>query len=373
MSLLPIQTAQLSSGAQLAYTDSWSSLPASERPNEFTTIFALHGVGFNSAVWTPILPLLPPSIRFIAYNQRSYKGSSQAVEIKEPGGVDAAAQYFVDMLDMFEFCVEELGAKKVEEGGVVLLGWSKGTVSLISLLSLLHASAPPAASGTFASSLPSLLPSPEDGLIPHASLLTTHLRSIILYEPPSIAVGAPPTPDVLTHMFPLLPPATPTQEEWVAGFTAWVGLYSNAPAGSSEPPTSSLPASGLAAFSPELLEATYEPTAIQHNASWGPVADYTALGAWAKAALAPPLSPAVPLGLVYGERTMEGCLVGAKTIEDWWGVKAGEGVVKAGEEDGGRKRKTAVRSIPLTNHFAHVHEPEKFVKALMELVEELGQ
>jgi hypothetical protein len=72
-------------------------------------------------VWTPLLPFLPPTLRFVAYNQRGYTGSSPAFDIKREGGVDAAGAYLSDAMEFFRFAVEELGAKTVEEGGVVLL------------------------------------------------------------------------------------------------------------------------------------------------------------------------------------------------------------------------------------------------------------
>lgn len=76
---------------------------------------------FVADVWTPLLPFLPTNVRFVAYNQRGYTGSSPAFEIKEEGGVDAAGAYLSDTMEFFRFVVDELGAKKVEDGGVVLL------------------------------------------------------------------------------------------------------------------------------------------------------------------------------------------------------------------------------------------------------------
>jgi pimeloyl-ACP methyl ester carboxylesterase len=148
---LPYRTAQITPETHLAYIDSWHDreLPL---PTRYTTIVALHGVGFNSsalysycnltyqilttlssfspfrytsAVWTPLLPSLPPSIRFLAYNQRSYAGSSPAFEAKPVGGTDATAAYLGDLLAFIKFAAEELGVPGVDDasgaGGISLL------------------------------------------------------------------------------------------------------------------------------------------------------------------------------------------------------------------------------------------------------------
>ncbi|GAA5877031.1 hypothetical protein JCM8547_007497 [Rhodosporidiobolus lusitaniae] len=362
MTLLPLQTVTLPSGTQLAYTDSWHDHPRSKRPREFTTIISLHGVAFNSVAFEPLIPHLPSSIRLIAYNQRDYKESSPAFEPKEPGGVDATAQYVVDLAEFFKFVVEEKGAKRMEEGGVVLLGWSKGTVPLVALLSLLHHDPPSSfPSGSFVSALPS-------GITFHLSLLTSHLHSVLLLEPPSLALGLPPTSDIISNLAHIFPPATPTADEIISAVESWVVQYGDPPAGSAEPPTSALPPSGLDCLSPEVQGASYEPRTILHGFTWWTAADNAGQQEVAKKALA---RPAVPVGLIFGGRTLESFLSAVKTIEGWWEEGKKEGQKE--EEDGKEMSRTAVRSIPLTNHFAHAQEPEKFVKAVVELIEELGE
>ncbi|GAA5853499.1 hypothetical protein JCM8547_002479 [Rhodosporidiobolus lusitaniae] len=358
--MLPLETATLPSGTNLAYTDSWSALAPADRPSKFTTLVALHGVGFNSAVWTPLLASLPPHLRLIAYNQRSYTGSLAAFEGKEAGGVDATAQYLVDLMEFLGFVVEELGAKEKEAGGVVLLGWSKGTVLPISLLSYLHSSSSSPLSST-SSYLSHLPPS-----LPHFSLLTTHLRSILLFEPPGSAFGRAPTSDYTTAMAAVSPPNSATPTEFAEAFAGWIGQYSPPSSSHDQTPVEKLPASGLAALSPDVLAASWEPGQVAHGFSWRLSASAGEVQALSKLALAPEgREVAVPVGLVYGGRTVGYCLDAAELVKGWWGVEGNEG-------EGEGKKRTAVKVIEGTNHFAFVHKPEEFVKVVLELVEELG-
>ncbi|GAA6022948.1 hypothetical protein JCM10207_007726 [Rhodosporidiobolus poonsookiae] len=357
MSLPPLHTAHLPNGLHLAYLDSFDLLHPDERPEEYTTVVGLHGVGFNSAVWTPLLPHLPPSIRFLAYNQRSYAGSSPAFSPTQPGGVDAMAAYVGDLMQFVGFAVQELGVREKKdggEGGIVLLGWSKGTTPLISLLSLLHipsssSSAPSSTSFAAYLSQPPF-PSPLDAL---DGLLASHLRSILLFEPPGSAFGRPPTADYTEAMAAVSPPNTSSPEEFAEAFAGWIGQYSGAADG--------LPASGLAALSPEVLEAAWEPACVAHGFAWRVAAGADEVGALARLALAPPggeVSLALPVGFVYGARTVEYCLDAKEVVRGWW--------------EGEKVGRTAMRCIEGTNHFAFVHRPREFAQAVQGLIRELA-
>lgn len=250
---------------------------------------------------------------------------------------------------------------------LIVQGWSKGTTPLMSLLAFLHLSSSPT-STSFAGHLP------LSGL-PHLSLLTTHLRSILLFEPPGSALGRLPTSDYTGAMAAVSPPNTSTPSEFADAFAGWIGGYSD-PTSASPAEVSSLPPSGLEALSPEILAAAWEPSLVAHGFSWRLAATGPEVASLAKTALAPPLSPAVPIGLIFGGRTNGYCLDAAATIEELWGVKGTVAGVKgesSGEEQEQKvKSKTAIRKIEHSNHFAFVHEPEAFVKTVVELIEELG-
>lgn len=78
-----------------------------------------------AAVWTPLLPSLPTSVRFLAYNQRSYAQSSPASSAKEVGGVDATAQYLCDLMNFVQWAIDSLHLpaldEQTQEGGIVLM------------------------------------------------------------------------------------------------------------------------------------------------------------------------------------------------------------------------------------------------------------
>ncbi|BGP12987.1 hypothetical protein JCM10213v2_000904 [Rhodosporidiobolus nylandii] len=328
MSALSI--AQLDNGLELSYLDSWASLEPSARPGRHTTLVCLHGVGFNSAIWQPLLPSLTPSIRLLAYNQRSYADSSPAFPIRENGGVDAAAAYLVDLMRFLDFAVRELGIKEKEEGGVVLM--------------------PAAAAPAEESFLTHLPPS---GL-PYASLLDSHIRSLLLFEPPGSAFGRAPTVDYTGAMAAVSPPNIATPEHFAEAFAGWIGGYS-APSKPGEPAVTELPPSGLAALSPELLREAWEPQAVAHGFAWRMAASPAVVSSLALSTLR---NPALPVGLVYGGRTVGYCLDTAALLSELW------------REEVGRGRK-GIRKVEGTNHFAFVHKPVDFVDAVVELIDEL--
>ncbi|BGP05039.1 hypothetical protein JCM10049v2_000843 [Rhodotorula toruloides] len=363
MSAPEFQQARISDDLTLAYVDSWHGRAKGDLPERYTTVVGLHGVGFNSAVWTPLLPALPSSIRFLAYNQRSYARSSPAFDATQPGGTDATATYLCDLMEFLRFAVDELGVQGVDEetheGGIVLLGWSKGTVLCFSLLSLIHLTSSPSPT-SFLAHLPS------SGL-PHASLLRTHIRSLILFEPPGSALGRPPTSDYTNAMKAVSPPNSSTPTEFAEAFAGWIGMYAPS-ASADEVAEELLPPSGLDALGPELRKVAWEPACVAHGFSWRLAEGAEEVQRLAESALKPTGGVALPVGLIYGTRTNGYCLDAARTVEGWWGIS--DDAQDGGEEQA--KRKTAVRKVPGTNHFAFIHEPEAFAKAVIELVDELS-
>ncbi|GAA5974058.1 hypothetical protein JCM11641_008237 [Rhodosporidiobolus odoratus] len=357
MTLLRYQLARLASGIELSYIDSWSSLAPSERPTTCTTLVGVHGVGFNSAVWTPLLPSLPPSIRFIAYNQRSYTGSSPALQAEVEGGVDVTAAYLEDLIGFLEFLVREEGVKgKNEGGGIALLGWSKGTVLPLSLLSYLSttssSSSAQQSTTSFLSHLASTLPA-------LTALVNSHLTSLLLFEPPGSALGRAPTADNTTAMSSVSPPNSSTPAQFAEAFAGWIGQYSPpSTSSSSEPAVADLPPSGLAALSSDVLEASWQPEAVAHGFSWRLAGSATEVANLTRSALA---TAQLPVGLIYGGQTVRYCLEAAAEIERIWKEEKREGA-----------KKTAVRRIEGTNHFGFVHKPREFVQAVVELIEKLG-
>lgn len=239
-------------------------------------------------------------------------------------------------------------------------GWSKGTVLCFSLLSLIHLTSSPSPS-SFLAHLPA------SGL-PYASLLRTHIRSLILFEPPGSALGRPPTSDYTGAMKAVSPPNSSTPTEFAEAFAGWIGMY-EPPAHPVEVAEELLPPSGLDALSPALRQLAWEPACVGHGFSWRLAEGADEVQRLAESALKPAGGVALPVGLIYGTRTNGYCLDAAKTVEGWWGISD----IDAAEGEGeARKRKTAVRKVPGTNHFAFIHEPEAFARCVVELIDELS-
>jgi len=150
----------------------------------YTTIVAIHGFSSNSGAWENSAALFAKDYRFLAHNRRGYEGSSDHYE-GEP--TDAVGRYMLDLAGFVRFAAEELGVPPKDSkgrGGIVVMGWSKGNASVMTLLALLASPSNP----------PFSLPSSLD-LAPYLSVLHTHLREMILFEPPGEAIGLPYTPD----------------------------------------------------------------------------------------------------------------------------------------------------------------------------------
>ncbi|GAA5896603.1 alpha/beta fold hydrolase [Sporobolomyces salmoneus] len=347
------ETAQVSPDLQLAYLDSFSLLEPSERPEKYTTILAIHGVGFNSAIFSPLIPHLPPKTRLIAYNQRSYRGSSPAFESKEKGGVDATARYLEDFLGFLEWSTKELGLTSKRDGGqVIVLSWSKGTVIPISLLALLNST--------------SQAPSPSTSFLPHLapstlslarSLVSSHISSLILFEPPGSAFSRPPTQDFLTSMSSVLPPndQNVTRQEWALTFAGWVADY-RAPRDEVEE-SQELEKSRLEDFEPELVERGWEWEGVKHGFEWTLAGEKEEIRKVGEMAIRGRNHEEVGVGLVYGSRTVGYFEETVEMVREWWK-----------EDEVGNK---VIRSVEGTNHFGFVHKPKEFVDVLMGCVRDL--
>ncbi|KZT55499.1 alpha/beta-hydrolase [Calocera cornea HHB12733] len=150
----------------------------------YTTIIAVHGFSSNGGAWENSAALFAKDVRFIAHNRRGYLGSSDHYEGEAK---DAVGRYMIDLAGFIRFVAEKLNVPAKDEegrGGIVVMGWSKGTASTMTLLSLLASPKQP----------PFSLPGSLD-LQPYLSTLKTHLRHLILFEPPGETIGLPYTPD----------------------------------------------------------------------------------------------------------------------------------------------------------------------------------
>ncbi|KAL8281163.1 hypothetical protein RQP46_006521 [Phenoliferia psychrophenolica] len=256
------------SSSELSYLDSWDRVAVADRPAVYTTVVGLHGIGFNAAAWTPLLAALPPTLRFVAYNQRSYKGSSPRVEIKEPGGVDAMKIYLNDLLEFIEFVASDLKVPAV-----------------------------PAAAGPGG--------------------ITVLVRSVL---------ARPFTPNFLAAMGHAFKPDT-SEQVFADASDVWLKAYSPG-----DPDESLLPPSGLKALTGDWGKEAWEPHCLQHGMAWkfsGSNAEVRATTEKALAKVVPGSSgdrlETLPVGVMCGSRTGDYFEDARQVIvEELW-AQSGEG------------------------------------------------
>lgn len=149
------------------------------------------------------------------------------------------------------------------------------------------------------------------------------------------------------------PPHSSTPTAFAEAFAGWIGGYSEGDG----------PASGLEALEEGLRKEAWQPERVAHGFSWrmAPTAEEVrakAFVALSRSAKGEGRVGRIGVGLVYGGRTNGYCMDAARTIEGIWS--------EVGE------RRTAVRRVEGTNHFAFVHRPNEFMEAVVEILEELG-
>ncbi|KAM0792655.1 hypothetical protein ACM66B_002436 [Microbotryomycetes sp. NB124-2] len=346
-----MQRAQLTDDVHVSYIDTWSN--RQETPTSYTTVIGLHGTGYNSNAWLKPFDFTKSSdsVRFIAYNQRSYAGSTDGFDIKQPAGVDATAAYLEDLVHFVNWSVDELKLpshdKKSGRGGIVLLGWSKGTVLLFALLAALHGA--PASPTSFTGHL--YLKESDYAYI------GTHVRAVLMFEPPGSALARPVTNDFKSEMAHVAPPNTPTPTEYADAFAKWISGWSTRPLNNAATEEQTLP--GAEAWQAECC---------LHGFAWRLSSSPDELFQVAKTALCPSTALSVPVGVIYGANTVEYCLDSASVIQDWWGITSD----KRGQAHSTKVPKTAVRAIPEQNHFAFENDPKQFVKVLQDILAELS-
>ncbi|KAJ7764874.1 Alpha/Beta hydrolase protein [Mycena metata] len=196
-------------GVELSYID--SGPPSAHEP--YTTIFAIHGMIFSNVVFQRMIALAPTQgVRVVAINRRGFPGSTpftpEEFNVNLTGGSGDAEReaqmeargheiatfiaIFIQKFDLPAFS----GAGR--PGGAILLGWSLG-----------------APFTTFAIANSDTLPEAT------REVLTSHVRSLILYEAAPIALGLP-TP--AQNWNPLMDSTIPASLRLEA-FSQWVTAY----------------------------------------------------------------------------------------------------------------------------------------------------
>ncbi|KZT61268.1 hypothetical protein CALCODRAFT_506282 [Calocera cornea HHB12733] len=217
-----------------------------------------------------------------------------------------------------KYAIEKLGIeptdKKTKTGGILLLGWSKGCIPPIALMS----SMPHVQNPLFP------MPSEVSSLQP---MLESYLRAILLYEPPGTAAGRAPTKDA---------------EELAVDAAEVPGVFYKWVVKKISP--DSLPA----------LNRAWHGEHAAHEFSWLLAPDRPAIEQVAYQAFAP-VPPSLGVGLMLGSEASDYC----KDVGDWIQARLAH------------QAHTAAELIPGAGHFAMLTHPDAFTKSVLDIVQKL--
>ncbi|KAJ7821485.1 Alpha/Beta hydrolase protein [Mycena leptocephala] len=189
----------LNNGVEFFYTDSGPV------DGDYTTCLFIHGHTFHSATFQRMNPFAQlNSLRIICVNRREYPGSSpysaeDLAMFAEGNEAEQAAlleQQGRDLALFLDGIIDTLSIPK-PGGGIALIGWSMGTLFLLSLISC------------------ETLPADTK------ARLSSLIHTVVLLQPPSLALGLPvPAGRLMPHTDPDIPP-----EVRGPAFVKWVSSY----------------------------------------------------------------------------------------------------------------------------------------------------
>ncbi|EJT96892.1 hypothetical protein DACRYDRAFT_119715 [Dacryopinax primogenitus] len=305
-----------------------------DKTDSSNTIIALHGVGFNSNIWNRWIPLLADT-RLIALNRRGYSGSGP---IHQPTGTtpqdptEPWGRYVLDLVAFIKYTAEVLKVPPKRSdgtGGIVLLAWSKGNGPAISFLGLLSQGITPPFE---------LNGIPRSAFEPYMDVIKSHLKSVILFEPPGVLVGIP-LPESISGLWNM---NTPPEERAKVFMAGCIGSL----------PEDAQPCAQQAAAIGDTLATGLDGDIM-------PAQDMKVVAQMAKIALEN-IPPWLSVGLIYGTGTWETCTDCAAWITPLWNGKPN----------------TAIKILQGTGHFLMATDPEVFntaVGGMMKQLEGLAQ
>ncbi|KAJ7773854.1 hypothetical protein B0H16DRAFT_1304083 [Mycena metata] len=199
------KTLKLPDGVEIRYTDS-----GAPNTSDYTTMVVIHGTGFNGYSMVQLHEYAPKhNLRTILCNRRHYHGTTKYSE-EELSELKAGSKCIQDKLGLqtawfLEHFVKNEGITKVTAdrrgGGVILMGWSFGNATTLAILAD-----------------PEVIPRPV------YETIEPYLRSLVLYDPPGLAMGYPST--VIEEGYnPLADPSCTTPTEVFENFQKWVSSY----------------------------------------------------------------------------------------------------------------------------------------------------
>jgi len=196
---MPTHTLSRTAGPTFSYLDSGPPFKSSA---EYATLIIFNGLTFNAALFERLFPLASNiGFRIIAINRRPYSGSTTYSEtelhtIQHASLEEKSKSWDTQGIDL-AFLVSEL-IEGLELRDVALVGWSLGSAFVLFILNA-------------CSSLDSK----------SQEILVTHVRSVVIWDPPSTALGFSPPKNAYLPLF----DETIPKEERPKRFSQYVASY----------------------------------------------------------------------------------------------------------------------------------------------------
>jgi len=352
MSSFSTHTAPISNGLEFCYFDSGAP-PGSD---DYATVIILHGSAFTANTFSKVhAHAHERNIRTVAVKRRGYAPTSVYTD-KELEDIAVGSRSFLDRIGLHiaEFIAYFIKQNKIpkattkDSGGVVVLGWSMGCASALSLFS-------DTVQGTF-----------SPGLYDE---LKSYIRQLILYDPPFLAFGwsIPPEFDLSIIYDPWDPNRKTPPEQQFQVFKAWVGSYYDHP----ENPTSI-----------NDLDHRMKTNHITFDAwtddDWKDNYDEEAAIKTEFRMFHPPMQPTIKKmveSALYNPKAafshVPSVLLLAKQSAwaTWWVAMETERRYKEAKSQGRVDRPQGFIMVAGANHFIHWDEPEKIMDAIKLSVE----
>ncbi|KAJ7237967.1 Alpha/Beta hydrolase protein [Mycena rebaudengoi] len=198
-------TVKLPDGIEILYTDSGAPKTA-----DYTTLIFLHGSAFNGDGSVCLHEHAHSNnLRVILWNRRDYRGSTKYTD-EELEDLKDGRKVFQDRLAIqlawfLEHFIKHEKTPKLaadrSSGGFILMGWSFGNATTLSLFSD-----------------PAVIPKPL------YETVEPYLASVVLYDPPYTALGYA-LPGQQNFYDPWADPNYPTPEQMYDNFQHWVSSY----------------------------------------------------------------------------------------------------------------------------------------------------
>ncbi|KAJ7179679.1 hypothetical protein C8R46DRAFT_887763 [Mycena filopes] len=198
-------TFKASDGIEIFYTD--SGAPSTV---DYTTLVVLHGSAFNGDGLVGLHEHAHKNnLRVVLWNRRDYRGSTKYTDA-ELKDLHEGRKVFQDRLalqlaEFFQYFIKHENTPALtadrKAGGFILMGWSFGNATTLSLLS-------------------------DSAVIPKGiyNMIEPYIMSLVMYDPPYTALGYI-LPDQEKYYDPWTDPDYPTPEQLYDNFQQWVSSY----------------------------------------------------------------------------------------------------------------------------------------------------